>query len=322
MKQILLRQIGGPEQFEIASVEPGPLVPGHVRVRNRAIGVNFIDIYQRTGLYPASLPAVIGREGAGDVEAVASDVTSVQQGTRVAYLSSGGAYAETIDVPVEAIASLPDGIDYSIAAATFLKGLTVNMLVTYVFNLKPKDTALIYAATGGVGSLLCQWANHIDARVIAVVGNDGKVATARGFGASDVINRATTDDIAAAVREMTSGKGVNVVYDSIGAQTFMASLDCLAPLGMMVSYGNASGPAPKIAPLELTQRGSLTLARPSLYHFTNAYGVAAMAAPLFDLMKSGAVKPMPPAQYALADVAEAHTDLESGTTSGALVLIP
>lgn len=318
---MILTAIGGPEHFlprESPSPEPSH---GKLHVRNNAVGVNFIDIYQRRGLYPVDLPAVLGQEGAGVVAAV-GEGAPFREGDRVAYLSASGAYAEETIVDAGCAALIPAGVSDETAATSFLKGLTAEMLLRQVFPLKAGQTALVTAAAGGVGSLLCQWAAHIGARVIAIVGDAQKIAAARANRAHDVIDRSATLDTAGAVRALTDGRGVDVVYDSVGAATFEASLDSLALRGMMVTYGNASGPAPPIAPLELTRRGSLSLARPSLFHYATPDRLPAMAREVFDLLAAGILKPTIAATFPLGDVAGAHRLLESGKSVGAILLKP
>lgn len=321
MKEVVLTQIGGPENFAVREALPAHLPAGSVRVRNAAIGVNFIDIYQRKGLYPVATPAVLGQEGAGVViEAGAGAPFSV--GERVAYLSGLGAYAGETVVDAARVARLPDGVSDEAAAASFLKGLTAYMLVRDVFPLKSGQTALVTAAAGGVGSLLVPWAAHLGARVIAVVGGPAKIAAARDSGAGDIIDRSATPDIAAEVRRLTNGRGVDVVYDSVGAATFEASLDSLAPRGMMVTYGNASGPVPPVAPLELARRGSLSLVRPVLFHYATPDRLPMMAAALFDLIAGGVLRPKIAGDFPLDAVADAHRLLEAGGTVGSIILKP
>jgi NADPH2:quinone reductase len=321
MRSITLSSVGGPENFRLEEApDPSP-GPGQICVRNISIGVNFIDIYQRRGLYPITLPAVLGQEAAG-VVAAAGPGAGFAIGERVAYLSGGGAYAEHTLVDAGRAAKIPFEAGDEVAAASFLKGLTAEMLVRQVYPLKSGETALVTAAAGGVGSLLCQWAAHIGARVIAVVGEASKVAAARANGAHEIIDRRSTTDLAGAVRDLTGGRGVDVVYDSVGAATFESCLDALALRGMMVTYGNASGPAPAIAPLELTRRGSLTLARPSLFHYATPERLPAKAAALFDLLGAGILKPRIAAAFPLDSAADAHRLLESGAAVGAIILKP
>lgn len=321
-KAVFIDRHGGPEVFRIAAHDTGPPGPGQVLVRHDAIGLNFIDIYQRKGLYPLALPAILGGEAAGTVEAAGKGVDTFVPGDRVAYLAAGGAYADAALAPAAMAVKLPDGIDATTAAASLLKGLTVQMLVRQVFPLGPDKSALVYAAAGGVGSLLCQWANHLGARVIAVVGSKEKAERVKAYGVKDIIVRTETDDIAGAARSITGGRGVDVVYDSVGAATFEASLDSLALRGMMVSYGNASGPVPPFAPLELSRRGSLSLIRPSLFHYATPDALPAMAEELFSLLGSGVIRVDIGGRFPLAEIAEAHRLLESGRTAGAIVIEP
>ena len=321
-KAVFIDAAGGPEAFTLRDIDPPSPEPGELRVRHSAVGLNFIDIYQRKGLYPVSLPAILGSEAAGVVEAVGEGVDSFRPGDRVAYFSSGGAYAAAACVPAAMAAKTPDGVTDEAAAAVFLKGLTAEMLVRQVFALQPAHACLVYAAAGGVGTLLCQWANHIGARVIAVVGAEEKAAIARDNGADAVIIRTETESIAAEVRKLTDGRGVDVVYDSVGAATFENSLDALALRGHMVTYGNASGPPPAIAPLALSQRGSLTLTRPTLFHYATPDRLPGMAAALFDMIATGAIAPKIGHRFALEDIADAHILLESGKSAGAIILKP
>jgi NADPH2:quinone reductase len=321
-KAVFIDAHGGAEVFSLRERELPAPAHGQIRVRHRAIGLNFIDIYQRKGLYPVSMPAVLGSEAAGVVETAGEGVETFVPGDRVAYISGGGAYAEEANVPAAMAAKIPDAVSDDIAAAVFLKGLTVEMLVRQVYPLKAGEACLVHAAAGGVGTLLCQWANHIGGRVIAVVGGDEKVEAARDNGAGDVIVRTKTESLAGEVRRLTGGKGVAVAYDSVGAATFEASLDSLALRGHMVTFGNASGPVPAVSPLELSRRGSLTLTRPSLFHYATPDRLPAMAAALFEMVAKGAVRPRIARRFALADIAEAHILLESGKTSGAIIVTP
>ncbi len=321
VREIVLTAVGGPEHFAVRQATRPPLPYGSIRVRNNAVGVNFVDIYQRKGLYPIRIPAVLGQEGAGVVEEV-SPGAPFRRGDRVAYLSGAGAYADETIVDAVRATLIPSGVSDDVAAAGFLKGLTAEMLLRQVFPLAAGQTALVTAAAGGVGSLLTQWATHLGARVIAVVGGAEKVAAAKANGAADIIDRSVTSNTAAAVRPLTGGRGVDVVYDSVGAATFDSSLDSLAMRGMMVSYGNASGPVPPIALLELTRRGSLTLSRPSLFHYATPERLPAMAKTVFDLIADGVLKPTIAARLPLEKAADAHRLLESGRTIGAIILTP
>ncbi len=320
MKELLLTALGGPENFTLRDAQTRAPDAHEIRVRNVSIGVNFIDIYQRTGLYPVGLPAVLGQEGAGIVTA-AGRGAPFREGDRVAYMS-GSAYAEETVIDASRAARLPADVSEDAAAASFLKGLTAEMLLRQVYPLKAGQTALVTAAAGGVGLLLCQWAVHLKARVIAVVGEAAKAAAVRAAGVTDVIDRKASPDIAAAVRTLTNGRGADVAYDSVGAATFEACLDSLALRGMMVTYGNASGPVPPIAPLDLTRRGSLSLARPSLFHYAVPDRLPGMAAALFGLLANGVIKPTIAATFPLEQGADAHRLLEAGKTVGAIILKP
>ncbi len=321
-KAVILDDTGGPEKFELRSHDPGAPGPGEILIRNAAVGLNFIDIYLRKGLYPVAFPAILGQEGAGAIEAVGEGVDTLKAGDRVAYLSGGGAYATATVCPAGVAAKIPDGIDDETAAAVFLKGLTAYMLLRDVFALGPDHACLIYAASGGVGTLLTQWAAHIGARVIAVVGSEAKADAARANGATDIILRTKTASISAAVRKLTDGRGVDVVYDSVGEATFEASLDSLAPRGHMVTYGNASGPVPAVQPLDLARRGSLTLTRPTLFHYATPDRLPVMASALFEMIATGALRPQIGNRFPLAEITEAHRLLESGESAGAIILTP
>lgn len=322
MKAIRFEQTGGPEVLTFADVETREPGAGEVRVRHHAIGVNFIDTYQRSGLYKVALPSGLGLEAAGVVEAIGANVTRFKQGDRIVYASGPlGAYAETNIVKETQAVKLPDAIAFDIAAASLLKGMTARFLLRKTFRVERGHDVVIHAAAGGVGQIATQWAKHLGANVIAVVGNDAKAAIARSLGADHIIIPGR-DDIAKRVREIT-GVGAHVVYDSVGKDTFMASLDSVRPLGMLVSFGNASGPPPDINPLALSQRGSLFLTRPTMFHYTSTVEqLDETSSDLFDVIASGAVKVAAPARYALADAAQAHRDLEGRKTTGSLVLTP
>ncbi len=322
MKAIRIQHTGGPEVLQLAEVDaPQPGVH-EIRVRHAAIGVNFIDTYHRTGLYKNPLPTGLGLEAAGVVDAIGASVTRFKQGDRVAYCSGPiGAYAEAHVVNETRAVRLPDGVSFDIAAASLLKGMTARYLLRKTFLVKPGDVIVVHAAAGGVGQIVVQWAKHLGAVVIATAGSDAKAEIARGLGADHVIVQGR-EDMAKRVREI-SGAGAHVVYDGVGKDTFAASLDSLRPLGMMVSYGNASGPPPDINPLVLSQKGSLFLTRPTLFHYTaTVEQLDETAADLFDVIEQGAVKIAAPARYALADAAQAHRDLEARKTTGSLVLVP
>lgn len=323
MRAIRIDAHGGPEVMHLADVDSPTPGATEIRVRHEAIGVNFIDTYHRSGLYKLALPSGLGLEAAGVVDAIGSGVTRFKLGDRVAYCSGPiGAYAETHVVNEARAVKLPDAIAFDIAAASLLKGMTVRYLLRKTFRVERGQFVLIHAAAGGVGQILVQWAKHLGALVIATVGSDAKAEIARALGVDHVIVTAR-DNIAARVREITNGAGAHVVYDGVGKDTWEASLDSLRPLGMMVSYGNASGPPPDINPLTLSQKGSLFLTRPTLFHYTaTVEQLDETAADLFDVIEEGAVKIAPPTQYRLADAAQAHRDLEARRTTGSLVLTP
>ncbi|CAN7707040.1 quinone oxidoreductase [Pseudoduganella sp. LjRoot289] len=322
-KAIIMTRTGGPEVMEYVDVEVGAPGPGEATVRHAAIGLNFIDVYFRTGLYPQPLPAGLGMEGAGVVEAVGEGVTEVKVGDRVAYAGRpNGAYAQVRNMPSEQLLVLPDKIDFDTAAAMMLQGLTVQYLFHRTVALKAGDTVLFHAAAGGVGLIACQWAKVLGVNLIGTVGSDEKAALAIEHGAAHVINY-NKENFTERVKEITGGKGVSVVYDSIGKDTFFGSLDCLAPLGMMVSFGNASGPVPPFNLGELASRGSLYITRPTLMaHTAKRENLEAMAKSLFGVVSSGEVQVAVKQRYNLADVAQAHIDLESRKTSGSSILIP
>ncbi|HET9599002.1 MAG TPA: quinone oxidoreductase [Anaeromyxobacteraceae bacterium] len=320
---IRIHATGGPEVLrweEIPLPDPGP---GQARVRHTAVGVNFIDTYHRTGLYPLLLPAVPGSEGAGVVEAVGPGVTHVRAGDRVAYAGGPpGAYAEARLMPADRLVKIPGGIDDRTAAAMMLKGLTVQYLVRRTYAVKPGDTVLWHAAAGGVGLIACQWLKAIGATVIGTTGSDEKAALARAHGADHVIVY-TRENFTARVRELTGGRGVPVVYDSVGKSTFTGSLDCLRPLGLLVSFGNASGPVTGVDLGILSQKGSLYLTRPTLATYTaTREDLEAAAAELFDVVRSGKVKIEIGGTYPLAEASRAHRELEGRRTTGSLVLVP
>jgi NADPH2:quinone reductase len=314
---------GGPEVLQWEAVEPSDPGPGEVLIRQTAIGLNFIDVYERTGLYPGALPLVPGREGAGVVEAVGPKVRGLAAGDRVAYVSAQpGAYAQERVMPADRVVKIPDGVSDRLAAAAMLKGLTAQFLLRRTYKVRKGDAVLIHAAAGGVGSIASQWARELGATVIGVVGNDAKAAIAREQGCHHVLVSGR-DDLAARVRDITGGHGAQVVYDSVGKDTFLASLDCLRPLGMMVTYGNASGPVPPVAPLELARRGSLFLTRPTLFHYiARRVELERAARDLFEVIGRGAVRIEIGQTCALQDAAQAHRDLEARRTIGSTVMIP
>jgi len=320
---IMLRAYGGPEALLWETETVGPPGEAELAVRHTAVGVNFIDVYQRMGLYPVPLPACLGREAAGIVEAVGKRVRGFKPGDRVVYLSGGvGAYRERRNVSADRVLKLPAPISEQTAAAMMLKGLTAWYLLRRTYRVAKGDTIVVHAAAGGVGLILCQWARHLGARVIGIVGNDDKAALARKHGCSATFISGR-DDWVAGVRKLTKGAGVPAVYDSVGKETLSQSLDCLRPRGLMVSYGNASGPVPPIVPLELSRRGSLFFTRPTLDHYVATRADLERAArELFGVVKSGKVKIRIGQSYALKDAAQAHRDLEARRTTGSTVLIP
>lgn len=303
--------------------DPGP---GEVRIRHSAIGVNFIDTYHRSGLYKAKLPLVLGGEGAGVVDAVGSGVSHVAVGDRVAYAApSQGSYAELRTLDATPVVKLPDAIDFPRAAAMMLKGLTVQYLLRRTSpygGLHAGDTIVWHAAAGGVGLIACQWAKALGLVVIGTAGSDEKCQLARAHGATHTINY-RREDVVARVRELTGGRGVKVVYDSVGKDTWESSLDCLAPFGLMVSFGNASGAVPPFSVLDLSRKGSLYVTRPTLHtHTATREVVDEMSRELFDMVTSGKVKIEIGQRFALADAAAAHRALESRATTGSTILLP
>ncbi len=322
MKAIRFDQIGGPEVLKFVDVELPPPGPGQVRVRHTAVGVNFINIYHRSGLYKLPLPSGLGSEAAGTVEALGADVATLKTGDRVAYAGTLGAYAEANNVPADKLVKLPAGISDETAAAAMLKGMTAQYLLKRTYPVKAGQTILWHAAAGGVGLIAGQWAKHLGVTVIGTVGSDDKVALARENGSAHVLNT-RTDDWVKRVREITNGEGVPVVYDSIGKDTWAGSLDCLAVRGMMVSFGNASGAVPAFEPGILSAKGSLYLTRPTLFHYTrNAQELQETADDLFAVIASGAVKIQIHQRFELAEAARAHEALHSRATTGATILIP
>jgi NADPH:quinone reductase len=319
---IRIHEYGGPEVLRWEAVEVGEPKAGEVRVRHTAIGLNFIDVYERTGLYRSALPLIPGKEAAGVIEAVGRSVRHVGVGDRVAYSSStSGAYSEVRVISAERLIRIPDAISDAQAAAVMLKGLTAQMLLRQVHRVRKTDTLLIHAAAGGVGSILVQWAKHIGAVVIAVVGSEEKARLARELGADHIVQ--SQDDWVTQVRSLTRGRGVNIVYDSVGHDTFMRSLDCLQARGLMVSFGNASGPAPAIAPLELSKRGSLFLTRPTLFHYIATRAALTRAAQeLLDLTARSVIGVRVGQTYSLREAAHAHRELEARRTTGSTVLTP
>jgi NADPH2:quinone reductase len=319
---IRIQQNGGPEQMlweEVAVGEPGP---GEVRVRNTAIGLNFIDTYHRSGLYPMPLPLVLGSEGAGVVEAVGPKVKEFKVGDRVAYAQPIGAYAEVLIRPVARLVKIPARIKDETAAAMMLKGMTAWYLCRRTYRVKKGDTIVVHAAAGGVGQILCQWAKHLGATVIGTVGSEEKVALAKKVGCKHVVVM-SREKLSERVKAITKGKGVPVVYDGVGKDTFMESLDCLAPRGLMASFGNASGAVPPVNIGVLAQKGSLFLTRPTLVNYTSSReDLLTASRELFAVVKKGAVKITINQRYPLCEAARAHRDLESRKTTGSTVLVP
>jgi NADPH:quinone reductase len=322
-RAIRFHEHGGPEVLRVEDLDAGPPAPGEAQLRHTAIGLNYIDVYDRTGLYPAELPSGLGREAAGVITALGRKVRGFKVGDRVAYVHPRpGAYCEVRNIPAGRLVKVPRGISDEQAAALMLKGLTAWYLLRRTYRVARGDTLLVHAAAGGVGLILCQWAKALGARVIGVVGSDAKAELARRHGCKHVLILGR-DELAREVRKLTKGAGVAVVYDSVGKDTFMESLDCLRPLGMMVTYGNASGPPPAVSPLELSKRGSLFLTRPTLFNYiATREALEAAARELFAVVKSRAVRIRIGQRYPLAEAAQAHRDLEARRTTGSTVLIP
>ena len=323
-KAIRIHEYGGPEVLRWEEVEVGDPGPGQLRVRHAAVGLNYIDVYHRTGLYPLpALPWTLGMEGAGRVEAAGEGVTEFKVGDRVAYASPPvSAYAEVRLIPSDRAVALPDAIDDQTAAAMMLQGMTAHYLLRRTYRVQPGDTILLHAAAGGVGLIASQWARHLGATVIGTVGSDEKAELARDHGCHHVIVY-TRENFTQRVREITDGQGVAAVYDSVGQATFMGSLDCLRRLGMMVSFGNASGPVPPFDPGILAAKGSLFLTRPSLMAYTaERADLLVSATELFEVVGGGAVKIEVHQTYPLAETAQAHRDLEARKTTGSTVLLP
>ena len=314
---------GGPEVMRFESIELPEPGPGEVRLRQTAVGLNFIDVYHRTGLYPPGLPSGLGREAAGVIEAVGSDVGELKVGDRVVYTGGAlGAYAVRRNLPADLVVPIPDDIDDATAAAVFLKGLTAWYLLHRSYRVRRGDPVLMYAAAGGVGSIATQWAKTLGAIVIGVVGSADKADLARELGCDHVL-QGDRDDLAAEVRALTGGAGVAAVYDSVGRDTFMTSLDCLRPHGTMVTFGNSSGPVEPFAPAELAKRGSLYVTRPVLEHFTSTRTELLYAASvLFAFLRDASPVVRIGQRYPLADVAEAHRALEGRHTVGSTILLP
>lgn len=320
---IRIHRIGGPEVLQWEAIDVPSPAPGEVRVRHAAVGLNFIDTYHRTGLYPLPLPAGIGLEGAGTVEALGEGVSDLAVGDRVAYAGGPvGAYAEVRNIPAHRLLKLPDAISFDTAAAMMLQGLTAAYLLRKTYCVQPGDAVLIHAAAGGVGLIACQWAKALGAKVIGTVGSAAKGELAKSHGCDHVINY-STENFTQRVREITGGEGVAVVYDGVGKDTFAGSLDSLRPMGMMVTYGNASGPVPPLDLLLLSQKGSLFVTRPTLMNYTaRREDLLALGEELFAVVASGQVKIEVHQRYALRDATQAHIDLEARKTTGSTIFIP
>lgn len=322
-KRIQFSTVGGPEVLEYVDFEPATPGPQQVLVRNKAIGVNYIDTYFRSGLYPApSLPSGLGTEGAGVVEAVGSEVSQFKVGDRVAYGSGPlGGYAELHLIPAANLVKLPESISFDTAAAVMLKGLTVQYLFRQTYALQGGETVLFHAAAGGVGSLACQWAKALGVKLIGTVSSPEKAAHAKALGAWETIDY-SKDDVVKRVLELTDGKKCPVVYDGVGQDTWLTSLDCLAPRGLMVSFGNASGPVSGVNLQILAQKGSLYVTRPTLGTYATADNLPVMAEELFAMLASGKIKVDDIKHYALKDAAKAQTELSARRTTGSTILIP
>jgi NADPH2:quinone reductase len=325
-RTVQITAYGGPEVMKIVELPVGEPGPGEIRIRHEACGLNFIDVYQRTGLYQNPLPLTLGMEGAGIVEAVGEGVTHLKPGDRAAYASNPpGAYSQSRVMPARSVCRLPDAIDFDTGAAMMLKGLTAQYLLKKtlaVEGLKPGDHVLFHAAAGGVGLIACQWAKALGLQLIGTAGSDAKCQLALEHGAAHAINYAK-EDFVARVKEITGGKGVKVVYDSVGKDTWEGSFNCLRPFGLMASFGNASGPVPPFAPAILGAKGSLYVTRGTLFtHIATREGTQAMADDLFAVVGSGQVKIRIDQRYPLADVAQAHRDLEARKTTGCTILRP
>ncbi len=320
---IRIHSTGGPEVLTWEKYDPGKPGPGEVRLIHDAIGLNYIDVYHRSGLYPLPLPAIPGMEGAGTIEEVGEGITEFRQGDRVAYAGlPPGAYAEVRNIPAHRLVKLPREISSQQGAAMMLQGMTARYLLKGCYQVKAGSTILIHAAAGGVGSIVCQWASHLGATVIGTVGSGEKAKAAKENGCTHTILY-REEDFVGRVKDYTGGRGVDVVYDSIGRTTFFRSLDCLRPMGMMVTFGQSSGPIGPIDTSLLAQKGSLFLTRPSLMTYTaEREALLAHARDLFEVVASGAVKIRIMQEYRLRDAAQAHRDLEERSTRGSSILVP
>jgi NADPH:quinone reductase len=322
-KAIRIQQQGGPEVLQWEEVQVGDPAPGEARVHHKACGLNFLDVYQRSGLYKIPLPSGMGNEGSGVVEAVGQGVTQVKTGDRVAY-SGGpvGAYSEVRNIPADRLVILPEGISFEVGAAMMLKGMTAQYLLRKTYKVQAGETVLWHAAAGGVGLIACQWLKALGVTVIGTAGSAEKCALAKAHGADHCIDY-RKENFVERVKALTGGKGVPVVYDSVGKDTFMGSLDCLQPRGMMVSFGNASGAVPPFELAVLSQKGSLYITRPTLVTYTSKReDLVPTAKDLFDVVLSGKVKIEVNHRYALKDAAQAHRDLEARKTTGSTILVP
>src|SRR5688572_19738433 len=321
-KAVRFHKQGGPEVMQYDDVQVGEPGAGQVRIRHTAIGVNFVDVYQRSGLYPMQLPMVAGNEGAGVVDAVGQGVTELKVGDRVAYTGLPGSYCDLRTVPADRMVKLPQGISEEQAASMMLKGLTVHYLIHTTYAVKKGDNVLWHAAAGGVGLIACQWLKALGVTVIGTAGSDDKCALAKAHGAEHVVNY-SRENFVERVKSIAGGKGLPVVYDAVGKATWEGSLDCLRPRGLMVSFGNASGAVPPVNIGILQAKGSLYLTRPTLAtHIATRADLVERANSLFEVVKSGKVKIETTARYKLADAAQAHRDLEGRKTTGSVVLIP
>jgi NADPH2:quinone reductase len=321
-KAVRFHKQGGPEVLQYEDIPVGDPGPGQVRVRHTAIGVNFVDTYQRSGLYPMQLPQVAGNEGAGVIEAVGPNVTDVKKGDRVAYTGLPGSYCEVRVVPADRLLKIPDGITDEQAASMMLKGLTVHYLIHTTYPVKRGDTVLWHAAAGGVGLIACQWLKTLGVTVIGTVGSEEKAKLAKDHGADHVINY-SKENFVERVGAISGGKKLPVVYDAVGKTTWDGSLDCLRPRGLMVSFGNASGPVPPVNLGILSTKGSLYVTRPTLAtHIASRADLLERASSLFEVVKSGKVKIETTRRYKLAEAQQAHRDLESRKTTGSIILVP
>ena len=321
-KAVRYHKQGGPEVLVYEDVQVAEPGQGQARIRHTAVGVNFVDTYQRSGLYPMNLPMVAGNEGAGVVEAVGAGVTDLKKGDRVTYTGLPGSYCEERVVPADRLVKLPDGISEEMAASMLLKGLTVHYLIFSTYPVKKGETVLWHAAAGGVGLIALQWLKALGVNTIATAGSDDKCQLAKSHGATHVINY-SKEDWVKKVKELTDGKGVPVVYDGVGKSTWDGSLDCLRPRGLMVSFGNASGAVPPVNLGILSTKGSLFVTRPTLAtHIASRGDLVERSNALFDAVKSGKVKIETTKRYKLAEAAQAHRDLEGRKTTGSIVLIP